>query len=157
MTKTIISLIAACLLAVGALAADTTPVLQFRLIAEKPGADSEQMTQVTENRDHTVTNVFNVEKTVLLDEAALKSASVRTDARGHPVIDITFSETGTVQFATVTRRNIGRQLGIVINGTLYSAPYIRSTLSGGKAVISGSFSKAEAQDLAKRINSAITK
>lgn len=157
MKKIIISLAAACLLAVGALAADTTPILQFRLIAEKPGADSEQMTMVTKNKDNSVTNFFNVEKTVLLDEAALKSASVSTDALGHAVIGITFSETGTVQLATVTRRNIGRQLGIVIDGTLYSAPRINSAIEGGKAQISGSFSKTGAKDLAKRINSAITK
>jgi preprotein translocase subunit SecD len=158
--KKLISLIAACLLVIGASAADNAPapVLQMRLIAEKPDADSEQMSLVTTisgKPDRVATNHFNIQKTVLLDQTALKSADVVTNTFGNSVIEITFSKTGASQFATVTRENIGRQLGIIIDGTLRSAPFIRSSIDSGKAQISGSFTKAEAQDLARKINASI--
>ena len=51
-----------------------------------------------------------------------------------------------------TRDNIGQRLAIVIDGKIYSAPIVRSEITGGKAVISGSFSDQEATDLAVRLS-----
>lgn len=146
----------ACFLAAGAIAADSTstPLFQMRRIAEKPGADSEQMTIAGAYNGHKTTQVYNVEKTVLLDQSALKSAVVRKDALGHAVINVEFTKAGAEKFADVTRQNVGSRLGIVVDGRLCQAPVIRDPITGGAASISGSFTAAEAQDLAAKINAA---
>lgn len=84
-------------------------------------------------------------------------ASARVDYRGlgQPVVLLSFDSKGAVKFKQVTtdfapggRENPGqnsfRQLAIVLDGTLYSAPVIREPISGGKAEISGNFSPSEA-------------
>ena len=45
-----------------------------------------------------------------------------------------------------------RQLAIVLDGTLYSAPAIREAIYGGRAEISGSFSQREAMLLSQILN-----
>jgi len=152
--KTLITLIAVCLMAAAAMAADleAAPIFQMRLVAETPSATSEPMTTVSKAGDQSVTNTLNVEKAVLIDQAALKSASVSKDSFGRPVINITLNKKGAEQFATVTRQNLHKQLAIVIDGHLTSAPVIQSPITSGKAQISGNFSKEEATALANRIN-----
>ena len=51
-------------------------------------------------------------------------------------------------FERITGENLGRRMAIVLDGKVYSAPVIQSRISGGKAVITGRFTLAEAQDLA---------
>jgi len=152
--KTLIALIASCLVATAVVAADieAAPIFQMRLVAETPSATSEPMVQVSKSNDHLVNETLNVEKAVLIDQAALKSASVGTDSLGHPIIDITFTKSGAEQFAKVTQENLHKRLAIIIDGHLTSAPMIQMPIKGGKAQISGSFSKEEATDLANRIN-----
>ena len=54
------------------------------------------------------------------------------------------------------KENINKRLAIVLDGHLYSAPVIRSEISGGKAQITGSFTEEEANALAAKINDAIS-
>ena len=152
--KTLIALLASCLITAAAIAADieATPIFQMRLVAETPTTTSEPMVQMSKSNDHIMKETVNVEKAVLIDQKALKSASVGKDSLGHPVIDITLNKNGAEQFATVTQQNLHKRLAIVIDGHLNSAPVIQSPITGGKAQISGSFSKEEAKDLAARIN-----
>jgi len=135
------------------------PIFQMRLVLDAPSADSEQMTMAvtTQNRDnsHTYTEVFNVQKTVLLDQAALLSANASTNALGLPVIEINFTEPGAKRFAEVTRQNLRKRLAIIMDGRLYEAPVILNEIQGGKAQISGSFSKQEARDLATKITASL--
>lgn len=146
-------------MAATAVAADieSAPVFQMRLVAETPSATAEPMVVVLKSSDRTITNTLNVEKAVLIDQKALKSASVGKDSFGHPVIDIAFNEKGKEQFAVVTQQNLHKRLAIVIDGHLISAPVIQSSITGGKAQISGSFSKEEATDLANKINASVKK
>ena len=69
-----------------------------------------------------------------------------------------FNEKGAKRFGQVTgdyapggaknpRQDMRRQLAIVLDGRLYSAPSINEAIYGGSAVISGSFSVEEANDL----------
>jgi len=73
---------------------------------------------------------------------------------GHPMIELTFNGAGTERLAQVTSDNIGKQLAIIIDGKIYQAPSIRMGISGGTAAISGSFTKAETEDLVKKLNEA---
>jgi SecD/SecF fusion protein len=84
----------------------------------------------------------------------LKTASVDYRQMGQPVVDLEFDSRGAKVFGDVTRdyapngfKNPGnkyRQLAIVLDNTLYSAPTIREPILGGKAEISGSFTVQEA-------------
>jgi preprotein translocase subunit SecD len=55
---------------------------------------------------------------------------------------------GTKLFDKVTRENVGRNLAIVLDDTIFSAPTIKVPIPDGVAVITGSFSPEEARDLA---------
>ena len=86
----------------------------------------------------------------LLTGDALSSARVGTDENGLPSVEIEFSADGAKAFAEITRNNLHRQLAIVLDGVVYSAPVINSVIEGGKAQITKhfGFTMEEAADLA---------
>jgi preprotein translocase subunit SecD len=55
---------------------------------------------------------------------------------------------GQVDFARVTGNNVGRQLGIVLDGQVSSAPNIHERIPSGSASITGNFDVQSAKDLA---------
>lgn len=55
-------------------------------------------------------------------------------------------------FAEITREHVGEQLGIFLDGELLSAPVINEAITGGTAIISGSFTPDEARDLAQNLS-----
>jgi protein-export membrane protein SecD len=64
---------------------------------------------------------------------------------GYPEVAIEFNDQGARQFSQVTETNINRNLAIVLDGTIQSAPTIRTRIPDGKAVIEGSFTTEEAK------------
>ncbi len=80
----------------------------------------------------------------------LKSAdtSPDNDRPGFFKVDFTLDRAGADQFARVTERNVGRQLAIVLDDQIHSAPAIQSRIGGGQANITGGFMAEEAMDLA---------
>lgn len=78
----------------------------------------------------------------------VKSAMVTRDSVGQPEISFTMDSQGAELFGDITKANIGRQLAIVLDGDLYSAPVIQSAITGGSGVISGHFDVKEAIELA---------
>lgn len=67
---------------------------------------------------------------------------------GRPKISLRFNSAGAEKFAEITRANVGRQLAIVLDGELQSAPRINEPILGGNCEISGDFDLREAFDLA---------
>ena len=139
-----------------AIATPTSPVFQIRLAQVTPMVDSERMTYVSRYQYNTYTNVLYVQKIVLLDQTAIKSARVRMDSFGQPIIDINFTDAGAKRFAEVTQQNVHKRLAIVIDGQLCEAAIIAEPILGGRVSIAGSFSKQEAADLVQKINAALT-
>ncbi|HPG00681.1 MAG TPA: protein translocase subunit SecD [Kiritimatiellia bacterium] len=89
----------------------------------------------------------------------LKSAGVDYQNFGQPIVTLRFDSRGARRFARLTSDyapggannpdpNGRRYLAIVLDGKLYSAPFIKTAIIGGNAIIEGSFSLREAQDLA---------
>ena len=146
-------------LAVVAAEASKPPVFQMRLVLDAASADSDEMTLVHRGRDGGERReILKVQRTALINETSVKSAMVVTNTgSGDPEIEIAFTEKGQQRFAEVTGENIGKRLAIIIDGRLYSAPVIRSVISGGKGTISGKFTKEEAADLAAKIGRAVRK
>jgi preprotein translocase subunit SecD len=127
---------------------------QLQLVQNAPGENTEPMTN---NASGGGGETLEVQKTPLLDYTAISSATViRDQSSGAPAISIEFSEEGKELFAAVTKENINKRLAIVLDGQLYSAPVIRSEISGGKAQITGSFTEEQARELAAKINDAIS-
>ncbi len=63
-------------------------------------------------------------------------------------VEFELTAAGRERFADITTKNRGRQLAILIDGIVRSAPNINEPITGGRARISGSFSPQEAKDLA---------
>ncbi|MDI6751289.1 MAG: protein translocase subunit SecD [bacterium] len=64
------------------------------------------------------------------------------------VVALEFDSIGARKFAKVTGENVGKQLAIVLDGKVKSAPKINTRIPDGRAVIEGSFTREEARDLA---------
>jgi preprotein translocase subunit SecD len=78
----------------------------------------------------------------------LKSARVGVDENNRPQINFSLNAIATDKFARETKRSIGRQLAIVLDDSVYSAPVIQSKL-GADNRITGRFTTQEADELAK--------
>jgi preprotein translocase subunit SecD len=84
--------------------------------------------------------------------ASLSAARVDMNSGGQfsmngPVVSLEFNPEGAKQFAAVTEANIQRQLAIVLDGVVQSAPVIRSRIPDGHAIIEGNFSPEDAKFL----------
>ncbi len=63
-------------------------------------------------------------------------------------VGFTLTGTGAKEFDQLAAQNVGRQVAIVLDGVVKSAPAIRQASFGGSGVIEGDFSEQEAKDLA---------
>ncbi len=87
-----------------------------------------------------------------LDGRHLKNAQLVFDGTtGKPQVAIEWDDAGKELFATTTANNIGKSLGIILDGALISAPTIQSSITDGKAVITGIGDTQEAKLLATRL------
>jgi SecD/SecF fusion protein len=78
----------------------------------------------------------------------LARASMDPRSPGKWQIELTFDLEGTKRFARLTRDNEGRQLAIILDNKLKSAPNINEPITGGRATITGNFTQTEARNLA---------
>jgi preprotein translocase subunit SecD len=63
------------------------------------------------------------------------------------MVEFSLDGSGASIFRTITGDNVGRQLGIVVDNVMYSAPVLESAI-GSKGTIRGSYTPEEARDLA---------
>jgi preprotein translocase subunit SecD len=92
---------------------------------------------------------YLLKKESLLTGDTLTEAKVNIDNRfNEPYVSIRFDGIGSKLFEDITGRNTGKMLAIILDGNVYSAPRIKDKISGGDAMISGSFSMEDAKDLA---------
>ncbi len=76
----------------------------------------------------------------------ISSAWPTRDNFGRPNIEFRLDSAHSDQFSALTGANVGRQLAVVLDGELQTAPVIKSALSGG-GVIEGDYSEEEARTL----------
>ena len=75
----------------------------------------------------------------------------RADFQGaEAVVAFRFNSFGAKRFGTATRDNVGRRLAIVLDGKVITAPEVKSAITGGSGIITGSFTVQSANDLALR-------
>ncbi|MDD2631519.1 MAG: protein translocase subunit SecDF [Bacteroidales bacterium] len=88
------------------------------------------------------------------DGSAALGGDVIVDARqnfdqnNRVVVDMAMNSEGARQWKRLTGENINRQIAIVLDGYVYSAPNVNDEIPNGRSQISGNFEVPEAQDLA---------
>jgi len=80
-------------------------------------------------------------------------AQMKRDSTGEAEIALEFDKEGTKLFGEATTANVGKPLIIVIDDQAVSAPVVQGPIMDGHAVITGSFTAKEAQDLAVLLRS----
>ena len=71
--------------------------------------------------------------------------------KGTFVIEIVLTKEGQKKLAKLTEEHVNKPLAILVDGKVNPPPIVRDKLEGGKAVITGNFTKAEAEKIAKGI------
>jgi SecD/SecF fusion protein len=132
-----------------------TALLEFKLVCD----DKDKLKEALQGNippdlelktlEETQEKVLLYKEPVLTGEA-IKNAFVRFDQSsfGEPVVVLEFNPEGTKKFAQITQNNVGKQLAILLDGKLQSAPLIKEPIPSGEAVITGRFTPQKAADLA---------
>jgi preprotein translocase subunit SecD len=138
-----------------------TALLEFKLVDDTQSIDSalqgnvppgrEILYQIDEDPEtqRTTKRPFLLKKRTLLTGAHLTEARVEISNQfNEPYVSITFDKKGARIFERITGDNVNKQLAIVLDNTVYSAPVIQDKIAGGQARITGRFTTDEARDLA---------
>ncbi len=95
-----------------------------------------------------------VSKRIILSGDNLLDAQPRMDGEtNETVVTFTLDRVGAKRFGKATSTGIGKQLAIVLDGKIISAPVIRDTIASGSGQISGGFTFQSATDLALLLRS----
>lgn len=88
-----------------------------------------------------------------LDGKAVSDASSNPDPLRGIEVSMRMNAEGARNWARVTGQNIGKQVAIVLDDKVYSAPNVNDKIEGGQSSITGNFSIEEARDLANVLKS----
>jgi preprotein translocase subunit SecD len=65
----------------------------------------------------------------------LKNAQIGFDQMNKPIVSMSFNPVGATKFANLTEKYVGRQIAIVLDDVVYSAPNVNERIGGGNAQI----------------------
>ncbi|TXH01686.1 MAG: protein translocase subunit SecD [Candidatus Moraniibacteriota bacterium] len=83
----------------------------------------------------------------------LKRATVSFNPEtGDPEVSLQFSEEGGKKFETLTEKNVGKPIGIFMDDLPLSAPIVQTKITGGTAVINGTFTLEEVKNIVLTLN-----
>jgi protein-export membrane protein SecD len=95
-----------------------------------------------------------VSKRIILNgENLLDAQPQMNNQTNETVVSFTLDRVGAKRFGKATRSGIGKQLAIVLDGKIVSAPVIRDAIVSGSGQISGNFTFQSATDLALLLRS----
>jgi len=92
-------------------------------------------------------------KVAAIDGSDLLESHVGFDTYGVPDVKLQFTSSGMKKFAKVTEENVGKQMAILLDGRVMSAPVIREPILTGQCQISGDFSMDDARVLSSVLTS----
>ena len=100
------------------------------------------------------TNEVMVSKRIILNgENLLDAQPQMNNQTNETVVSFTLDRVGAKRFGKATSTGVGKQLAIVLDGKIVSAPVIRDTIASGNGQISGNFTFQSATDLALLLRS----
>ncbi|MEK7507137.1 MAG: protein translocase subunit SecD [Patescibacteria group bacterium] len=125
-----------------------TPFLEFR--EQRSEAEIKAIEEARQRGQRLNEDVF---QPTGLTGQQVKSAQVNFDPNtGQPEVLLNLNSDGAKLFAEITKRNIGKQVAIYLDGQPISIPVVQTEIPDGRAVISGGFNIQEAKELANRLN-----
>jgi preprotein translocase subunit SecD len=129
----------------------TEPVIQRqgkdRIIVELPGVKDPEKAIAMLGRT-AMLQFKDQDGNVVLTGKDLKDAKAQISNGNQSVVGLEFNDEGGKKFADLTARNIGKQIAIVLDGDVLTAPVVQEAITGGRAQISGSRTMEEAERLA---------
>lgn len=134
----------------------TEPIIQRegsnRIIIELPGEKDPQKAIDTIGKT-AVLQFKDEEGNVRLTGEDLKDAKEQLGQNKQPLVSLKFSDEGGKKFADLTAANVGRHIGIYLDGEMLTNPVVNEAITGGAAVITGQRTLEEAKDLAVLLRS----
>lgn len=95
---------------------------------------------------------YIVRRTAAISGRDLRNARPTLDENNRPAVSFSLNREGAQKFGRVTSENIGRQLAIILDNRVMSAPVIESRITD-EGRISGSFTQEEVNDLSLTLRS----
>jgi preprotein translocase subunit SecD len=127
---------------------DTARSLEEALKGNVPEGGEIIYERVTDKEGNVSKRPYLLEKKTLFTGDVLTNAEVRISSQtGESYVSMEFDKEGARIFSDITTANVGRQMAIILDGNVYSAPVIREKIPDGRAQITGHFSTEEAKDL----------
>jgi preprotein translocase subunit SecD len=142
----------------------STAKLELKLVRAGPGMSEEQLlgggaqppgTQLVSGVSQTGGTdkvYYLVDSVPVVTGRDLKNARRSLDENNRPCVSFTLKGEVASRFQRVTRENLGRQLAILLDGEVQSAPVIQGAIYD-QGQITGNFTVEQAQDLALKLRS----
>jgi preprotein translocase subunit SecD len=138
----------------------STGTLQLKLVEQGPASSREALLvngQVPQGMEivpgssgqpgDATTVYYQVRRASAVEGRDLRSARASIDQNGRPAVSFTLNSDGGRRFGQITSENIGRQLAIVLDGRVQSAPTIEGRISNDGQIF-GSFTQEDVANLA---------
>ena len=142
----------------------STALLELKLVDQGPFSDEAQARQAYNNNlppdlqilpgvseggqagDRPATVYYVVRRVPAVTGRDLRNSRPTLDENSRPAVGFSLNNEGANKFGTFTQTNINRQLAVVLDNRVYSAPTINSRIDA-EGIIQGSFTQQEAADL----------
>lgn len=141
----------------------STALLELKLVEQGPFADEAAARQAFANNlppdlqllpgnlettpgAPPTTGYYAVRRVAAVTGRDLRNARPSLDENNRPAVSFSLNNEGATKMGNFTQANINRQLAIVLDGRVYSAPMIQSRIDA-EGRITGNFTQQEAGDL----------
>jgi preprotein translocase subunit SecD len=141
----------------------STAQLELKLVEQGPFSDEASARQAYNNNlppdleilpgtsegqvgERPATVHYVVRRVAAVTGRDLRNSRPTIDENSRPAVNFSLNNEGASRFGTFTQSNIGRQLAIVLDKRVYSAPTINARIDN-EGIIQGSFTQQEAADL----------
>jgi len=94
------------------------------------------------------TEYYLLRKVAIITGNDLRTAREKPDQFNNPAVGFTLNNDGVTKFSKATSANVGRQIAIVLDGKVRSAPRVDGPINTADAEITGTFTMEQASDLA---------
>ncbi len=140
----------------------STAVLELKLVEAGPSPDEatlltqfggkvpegKEVAQGAATKDQAAgTSYYLVGETPVITGNDLRNAKSTIDGLGQPAVGFSLNSEGVSKFSRVTSANVGRNLAIILDKRVQSAPVIEGPITGADAIIQGTFTQQEVADL----------
>jgi preprotein translocase subunit SecD len=139
-----------------------TALLRLSLVEDGPAPDQQtllskysgqvppdmEVVAGSASRTDPTTMFYLVRKVAAITGKDLRTARQTLDEFNQPAVSFTLNSDGVAKFSRVTSANVGRELAIILDDRVVSAPRIDGPITQPEARITGRFTPQEADDLA---------